>query len=124
MRTLLVLIVDDDARNRKLARDVLVADGVRTIEASTGNEALTAAFAHSPDIILLDLRLPDLDGAEVARRLKADSKTAAIPVVALTSLTETAGWAAAAGFDGFLEKPLTVAEFPLSVRRLARRPRT
>ena len=120
MSSLLVLIVDDDARNRKLARDVLVADGLRTVEATSGADALTAAFAHSPDVILLDLRLPDLDGAEVARRLKADSRTAQIPLIALTSLAEAAGWAATAGFDGFLEKPLTIAEFPLSVRRFAR----
>ncbi len=120
MSALLVLIVDDDDRNRKLARDVLAAGGLSTVEAKTGSEALAVARSTLPDVILMDLRLPDVDGVEVARRLKADRITAAIPVVALTSAAGPGEWAAGAGFDGFLEKPLDVARFPASVRGFAR----
>ena len=66
----LVLIVDDNETNRKLARDVLRAAGLRTIETASGRESLALAAERRPDVILLDLRLPDMDGTEVARRLR------------------------------------------------------
>ena len=81
----LVLIVDDNERNRKLARDVLRAAGFRTLEAATAREGIALAAEHVPDVILMDLRLPDMDGAEAARTLAADARTAAIPVVAMSS---------------------------------------
>src|SRR5262245_6636276 len=117
-----VLIVDDNASNVKLARDVLRADGLRTIEASTGSEALEVATGELPDVILLDLRLPDMDGFDVLRELKARQATAEIPVVALTALrTEVdADWLVEAGFSGYLEKPITVRDFPAQVRRHSR----
>ena len=98
---------------------MLRAAGFRTIEAETGAEALARAYVDRPDVILLDIRLPDLDGAEVARRLKGDPRTADIPVVALTSLAlgEAASGSLEAGFDGYLEKPIDVREFPDEVRR-------
>lgn len=111
----LVLVVDDDSRNARLACDVLGAAGFRTASAMTGEEALALAQEQPPDVILLDVRLPDLDGAEVARRLKKDARTAAIPVVALTALT-----VAPAGFDGYLEKPFEILEFPEQVRSYCR----
>ena len=115
----LVLIVDDNEQNAKLVRDVLQAAGFRTIVAETGAEALTRATTDRPDVILLDVRLPDLDGADVARRLKGDPRTAHIPVVAMTSLGlgEGGEWFLAAGFDGYLEKPIDVHQFPDEVRR-------
>ena len=117
----LVLIVDDNEQNAKLVRDVLQAAGFRTIEAETGAEALRRASVDHPDVILLDMRLPDLDGPDVARRLKRDARTAHIPVVALTSLAlgEGSDWFLAAGFDGYLEKPIDVHEFPDEVRRFS-----
>jgi two-component system cell cycle response regulator DivK len=119
---MLVLIVDDNAQNAKLARDVLRAAGLETLEAATAAEGLAVARARSPDVILLDVRLPDLDGAEALRRLKDDPETAAIPVVALTALgPEGEGaWAREAGFDGYLAKPISVAEFPAQVRAYCR----
>jgi two-component system cell cycle response regulator DivK len=119
----LILIVDDNEQNARLARDVLRAAGFRTIEAATGVEAVARATDHRPDVILLDIRLPDMDGADVARRLKGDPRTAHIPVVALTSLAphEGGAWFLEAGFDGYLEKPIRVREFPDEVRRFSHR---
>lgn len=118
--TELVLIVDDDERNAKLARDVLERAGMRTLSASTGAEALALAREHLPDVVLMDLRLPDLDGGEAARRLAADGRTARIPVVALSALREdeASAWLGDAGFAGYVEKPIDVRELAGQVRRL------
>jgi two-component system, cell cycle response regulator DivK len=114
----LVLIVDDNERNARLARDVLQLAGFRTLEAASGAEALALAAAHLPSVILMDIRLPDMDGAEAARRLKDEARTGRIPIVALTSLAAPGdgGWLVAAGFDGYLEKPISVRDFPDQVR--------
>ena len=117
MRPVVVLIVDDDDRNRKLARDVLGFAGVETLEASSGQEAIVLAGEHLPDLVLLDLRLPDLDGAEVLRRLQTMPATAAIPVVALTAVSGARGTLTAAGFAGSIEKPFDIEELPAAVRR-------
>jgi len=116
----LVLIVDDNAKNAKLARDVLHLAGFRTVEAGSGGEALALAVEQQPDVILMDIRLPDMDGTDAARRLKDDARTAGIPVVALTSLTTSEKSFREAGFDGYLEKPISVAEFPEQVRGYCR----
>jgi two-component system cell cycle response regulator DivK len=113
----LVLIVDDDERNAKLARDVLERAGMRVLCAATAADAVALALAHLPDVVLMDLRLPDVDGTEAARRLSADARTAGIPVVALTALRQDdAGWFRDAGFTGYLEKPIDVAALPGQVR--------
>jgi two-component system, cell cycle response regulator DivK len=119
----LVLIVDDNARNLKLHRDVLRAAGFRTLEAATGAEAIALATTHAPDVILMDLGLPDMDGKDAARALAHDERTARIPVVALTSLRLEDGGdrLRAAGFAGYLEKPISVTVFPEQVRRHVRR---
>ena len=112
---LLVLIVDDNERNAKLASDVLTVAGMSALSATTAAEGLALASEHLPDLILMDIFLPDLDGAEAARRLKENTLTAAIPVVALTALT-----AVPPGFDGHLEKPFDVDAFPEQVRSYCR----
>jgi two-component system cell cycle response regulator DivK len=114
-----VLVVDDNARNRKLARDVLEAAGFGTLEAATGQEGVALAAEHGPDVILLDLRLPDMHGVEVVRQLQDGERTAQIPVVAMsaTSLREHGDWLEAAGFAGYLDKPIHVRTFPDQVRR-------
>jgi two-component system cell cycle response regulator DivK len=119
----LVLIVDDNDKNLKLARDVLQLAGFRTIEARNGSEALTLAAEHVPDVILLDLRLPDMDGADVARELGDATRTRAIPIVALSALrlSMSAGELRAAGFAGYLEKPIDVAAFAGEVQRYCAR---
>jgi two-component system, cell cycle response regulator DivK len=115
----LVLIVDDNEKNRKLARDVLSAAGFQTLEAASGAEGIALAAEHLPDVILMDLRLPDMDGTEAARSLGDEPQTASIPVVALSSLPVEKGgeWLEATGFAGWLEKPIRVSEFPDQVRR-------
>ena len=119
----LVLIVDDNEKNRKLARDVLRAAGLRTLEASRGDEAISVATDHRPDVILLDLRLPDMNGTEVALELRRGKRTERIPVVALSA--SAYAWSSerllAAGFDGYLQKPIDVRAFPDQVRGFCKR---
>jgi two-component system cell cycle response regulator DivK len=114
----LVLIVDDNEKNRKLARDVLRAAGLQTIEAATGGESIALAAEHRPDVILLDLRLPDMDGTDVARGLRGGADTGRIPIVALTASPDAgrSDQLLAAGFDGYLQKPIDVRAFPGQVR--------
>src|SRR3954463_11156893 len=114
----LVLIVDDNEMNLKLACDVLRAAGFRTLEAANGADALTLAARCLPDVVLLDLRLRDSDGANVARELHARTRTRSIPVVALSALPRPpdADDLQDAGFAGYLEKPISVAAFPDQVR--------
>jgi two-component system, cell cycle response regulator DivK len=115
----LVLIVDDSEKNRKLAREVLSAAGFRTLEAGRGDEAIAIAAKRRPDLVLLDLRLPDMDGTDVARKLRGGVETGRIPVVAL-SASPIAGGSdrlLATGFDGYLQKPIDVRAFPQQVLR-------
>jgi len=118
----IVLIVDDNEKNLRLARDVLQAAGFATLEASNGGDGVAMAAAHAPDVILMDIRLPDMDGVEARRRLEDDERTAAIPVVALTSLAMKGDreWLLSIGFDGYLEKPIDVRAFPEQVRGYVR----
>jgi two-component system, cell cycle response regulator DivK len=117
----LVLIVDDNDRNRKLARDVLRAARFRTLEAATAAEGIALASEHLPDVVLMDLRLPDVDGTEAVRTLRAEPRTSRIPVVAMTALPLDArdDWLFDAGFVGYIVKPIDVDEFPDLVRRFS-----
>jgi two-component system cell cycle response regulator DivK len=119
----LVLIVDDDERNRKLAADLLRLADYSIVEAATGAEALDVARADPPNVILMDLRLPDVDGAQVAGMLRADSRTSAVPVIALTamSLDGDEDWLRAAGFAGYIQKPIDVEQFGSLVAEFLRR---
>ncbi len=114
----LVLIVDDNERNLRLAQEVLRLADFRTLAAATGGEGVSLAVEHLPDVILMDIRLSDMNGTDAARQLKDDPRTAAIPVVALTSFAMKGDreWFLAAGFDGYIEKPISVREFPEQVR--------
>lgn len=115
---MLVLIVDDNELNRKLARDLLRRAGFDTVESATGADALTLAVERVPDVILMDLRLPDMDGTQAARRLRADPGTTRIPVLAFSALPleEASDWLQAAGFAGWIEKPVRVERFADDVR--------
>jgi len=119
----LVLIVDDNARNRKLAGDVLRITGFRTLDASSAGQAIELAVVQLPDIILMDLRLPDFDGTEATRRLRAIPSTSRIPVVAMSALPldPADGWLAESGFVGQIAKPVDTDELPDLVRSFCTR---
>ena len=114
-----ILIVDDNEKNRKLAQDVLTAAGFQTLEAATGAEAVTLAMEHLPDVVLMDLQLPDMNGTDALKQLERNEPTARIPVVAMSAmpLEEAGGWLEEAGFAGSIEKPIRIATFPDEVRR-------
>ena len=118
-----VLIVEDNEKNMKLARDVLQAKGYKTLEAVTGEEGVKLAKENKPDLVLMDIQLPGINGIEAFRQIRGDANTKAIPVVALTaSVTPTDRSAInAAGFDAFLGKPINLKEFVETVRRLVER---
>jgi two-component system, cell cycle response regulator DivK len=118
----LVLIVDDNERNAKLVRDLLEATGMRTLAAMTAADGLVLAREHQPDLVLMDLRLPDLDGAEAARRLRADQGTAHIPIVALsaTRVEDAQAWLRDECFNGYIEKPIDVRDLRAEVLRHCR----
>jgi len=113
-----ILVVEDNARNMALLRDVLQATGYRTLQASTGREAVALAHAHEPALVLMDIRLPDMDGTEALRLLRANERTASIPVLAVTAQAMAGDRERflAAGFDGYLSKPIDVDELLATVR--------
>jgi two-component system, cell cycle response regulator DivK len=113
-----ILVVEDNERNMKLFRDVLHASGYRTLEAATGERAVELVFEHRPDLVLMDIQLPDIDGVEALARLRADGRTASVPVLALTAQAMEGDRERflAAGFDGYLSKPVNIAEFVATVK--------
>ncbi len=114
-----ILLVEDNERNMKLLRDVLQATGYRTIEATTGGEALALAAERAPALVLMDIRLPDMSGLEVLAGLRASSGTAAVPVLAVTAQAMKGDRErfVEAGFDGYLSKPVDVDELLEAVAR-------
>jgi two-component system cell cycle response regulator DivK len=114
-----ILVVEDNEKNMKLFRDVLSATGYRTLEARTGGEAIELATANPPDLVLMDIQMPDVDGVEALRRLRADERTAAIPVLAVTAqaMQGDREHFLAEGFDGYLSKPVNVRELIGTVRQ-------
>jgi two-component system cell cycle response regulator DivK len=113
-----VLIVEDNDRNRKLFRDVLTLGGFRTIEAETGADGVSLAQEERPDVVLMDIQLPDLDGVECLARLRAGNTPYAGPVVALTAyaMRDDARRLQEAGFDGYISKPVDIKQFVGQVR--------
>jgi two-component system, cell cycle response regulator DivK len=113
-----VLIVEDNEKNTKLFRDVLQATGYVTLEAATGEDAIELAVAHAPALVLMDVQLPGIDGVETLSRLRADARTASIPVVALTAQAMGGDRERFldAGFDGYLSKPIDIVELIQAVR--------
>ena len=119
-RKALVLVVDDFADNREMYSEYLAFSGYDVIEARNGKEALEAAHDRLPDIIIMDLSLPVMDGWEATRRLKADDRTRRIPVVALTghALAGHSKGAREAGCDSFLAKPCLPDQLVAEIRRM------
>ena len=119
----LILVVDDYQDAREMYAEYLQFSGFRVAEARNGNEAVDQAFALKPDLILMDLSLPGMDGWEATRRLKADESTRHIPIVALTghALAGASDGAKKAGCDSFVTKPCLPDDLVVEVRRMLNR---
>jgi two-component system cell cycle response regulator DivK len=113
-----VLVVEDNQDNREMVVKVLKHNGYRVIEAVNGEEAVKRAKAEKPDLILLDLYIPKMDGYEVTRRLKRDQGLQYIPIIALTAhaMKGDREKALAAGCDGYIAKPINVRELPIQIQ--------
>jgi CheY-like chemotaxis protein len=121
----LVLVVDDFQDNREMYAEFLAYQGFRVIQAANGVEALDQAFTNRPDIIIMDLSLPVMDGWEATRRLKADQRTNDIPVVALTghAMQGHSKGAMEAGCDSFVAKPCLPDQLVAEIRKMLSTPR-
>jgi len=115
-----VLIVEDNDKNMKLARDILQAKGYATLEAVTGEAGVELALAEVPDLVLMDIQLPGINGIEAFKRIRADPRTRQIPVIAFTASVTPSDrtQVTAAGFDAFLSKPIDLKEFVATIKRL------
>jgi two-component system, cell cycle response regulator DivK len=113
----LILIVEDNERNLKLVRDVLQVKGFKTIEAGTAELGIELAASSKPDLILMDIQLPGMNGIDALKVLRANPATAAIPVVAVTAsvMQQDRTLITEAGFDGYIGKPINIKEFLQSV---------
>jgi two-component system, cell cycle response regulator DivK len=109
-----ILVVEDNPLNLKLVRDVLQVAGYHVIEAQSGEQGLRVAQEDPPDLVMMDLQLPGIDGTETLHRLRRDGLGRDVPVVAVTAfaMAEDRDRAALAGFDGYLEKPISVRALP------------
>ncbi|HTP45579.1 MAG TPA: response regulator [Casimicrobiaceae bacterium] len=113
----LILIVEDNERNLKLVRDVLQVKGFSTIEARTAEDGIRLAGERKPDLILMDIQLPGMNGIDALKVLRGDAATAAIPVIAVTAsvMQQDRKLITEAGFDGYVGKPINIKEFLESV---------
>jgi len=113
-----ILVVEDNPKNLKLVRDVLRHFGYDVFEATTGEDGVRMAREISPDLILMDLQLPDIDGTEALRRIRTEVPSRPVPVVAVTAfaMPEDRRRAFDSGFDGYVEKPISVRSLPQQVR--------
>ena len=116
----LILIVEDNEKNRKLARDVLQVKGYKTIESETAEEGLDLARSESPALILMDIQLPGIDGITALKQLRADPVTKSIPTIAITAsaMTHNRQTMLAEGFDGYQTKPISLKDFLGEVERV------
>jgi len=108
-----ILVVEDNKLDMRLLKDILEGSGYETLQAADGLEAIDLAFASLPDLILLDIQLPEISGLEVSRRLKGDDRSRRIPIVAVTAFAM--GWhereALDSGCDAYISKPISVLGF-------------
>ena len=116
-----ILVVEDNPKNLKLVRDVLTHSGYEVIEASSGEDGVRLAHERSPDLILMDLQLPGIDGSEALRQIR-ESDDGQVPVVAVTAfaMNDDRRRALESGFDGYVEKPISVRGLPQLVRDFLR----
>jgi two-component system cell cycle response regulator DivK len=114
-----ILIVEDNERNLKLVRDVLQVKGYETLEAVTGEDGVKLAVEHKPDLVLMDIQLPGMNGIEALGVLRANPITAKIPVIAVTAsvMQQDRKMITEAGFDAYVGKPINLKEFLDAVRK-------
>ncbi len=126
MATEVVLVVEDDSKSRKLVRDLLTFKGYEIIEAETGEEGVGLAQERRPSLILMDIRLPGIDGIQALERLRAEVATQGIPVMAMTASVMSGDRQRVldAGFDAFQSKPIKIKDFVAAVEQLLERHRT
>ncbi len=120
----LILIIEDNELSMKLMRDVLNVKGYRTLEATTAEEGLRFAFDQKPDLVLMDIQLPDIDGITAFHRLREDPRTRHIPVIAVSAsvMPDEQQHITASGFDEYVSKPINVNAFLETVGRFAGKP--
>jgi two-component system cell cycle response regulator DivK len=120
-----ILIVEDNEKNMKLVRDVLQVKGYATLEAGTGEDGIRIAVERVPDLILMDIQLPGMNGIEALKVLRSDPATAPIPVIAVTAsvMQQDRNLITEAGFDGYIGKPLNLREFLEAVTSILERGR-
>ena len=113
----LILIVEDNDKNMKLARDILQVKGYRTIEAESAEAGLPLVAERKPDLVLMDIQLPGMNGIEALKKLRASPETSRIPVLAFTAsvMPQDRKEIMSAGFDGFVSKPINLKEFIASI---------
>ena len=116
----LILIIEDNEKNRKLCREVLQVKGYKTIESETAEVGLKLALEQSPDLVLMDIQLPGMDGITAMKQLKADPNTQNIPIIAITAsaMTNNRTTMLAEGFDGYQTKPISLKDFLAEVQRV------
>jgi DNA-binding response OmpR family regulator len=115
-----ILVVDDEWELRNLLTEFLTGEGYDVIQASNGEEALELAEKEEPQVILLDIKMPGIDGIEVCRRLKEEDKTRFIPIIMVTALEDRDVDAFVEGADDFVTKPFSLMEFSFRVRSMLR----
>ena len=114
-----ILYIEDNPENRLLVRRVLEVEGYRVIEADSGKTGLQQAETMAPDLVLMDINLPEIDGYELTHRLKQMPDLAGVPVVAMTAnvMRGDREKTLAAGCDGYIQKPIDVDQLPLQIAR-------
>lgn len=114
-----ILVVEDNERNLKLVRDVLQYAGFDVVGADSAELGIELALQCPPDLILMDLQLPGMDGTQAMHELRTSSRTRAVPIVAVTAqaMKDDRRLALDAGFDGYIEKPISIPALPEQVRR-------
>ena len=121
-----ILIVEDNEKNMKLVRDILRHNGYETVEATTGEEGVRLASERRPDLVLMDIQLPDIDGIEALRRIRAESALDAVPVIAVSAsvMPDDQQKIVTSGFEAFVTKPINLKQFLETVKRFLAQGRT
>jgi len=114
-----ILLVEDNPKNMKLLRDVLSHAGYEVLEASNAEDGIALALDRAPNLVLMDVQLPGMDGLNAVKALKDDDRTAVLPIIAVTAfaMKDDRRRALDAGFDGYLEKPISVQALRDEVRK-------